>query len=67
RGKGPGDGNGNAPRALAATIPVAGDPTAPPPRASLPPGPPGVEPKARDLEPPKAAPGFTVRPDRKVI
>ncbi len=63
RAKGPAEGNGNAPRVLAATIPVAGAPTAPPP----PLGPPGVEPKARDLEPPKATPGFTVRADRKVI
>ncbi len=30
-------------------------------------GPPVVEPKARDLEPPKGASGFTVRPDRKII
>ena len=66
RGKGPGDGNGNAPRAFAATIPGAGDPTAPP-KASLPLAQPGAEPKARDIEPPKAAPGFTVRPDRKII
>ncbi len=63
RGKGSGEGNGNAPRALAASIPVAADPTAPPP----PLGPPGVEPKARDVEPPKVTPGFTVRPDRKII
>ncbi|MGH7436958.1 MAG: hypothetical protein ACRENE_14895 [Polyangiaceae bacterium] len=67
RGKGPADGGRNAPRTLAATIPAAGDPTAAPPKASPPLGPPGVEPQARDLEPPKAAPGFTVRPDRKVI
>ena len=67
RGKGPGDGNGNAPRALAASTPAAADSTAPPPKASQPLGPPGVEPKVRDLEPPKVAPAFTVRPDRKII
>ena len=67
RGKGPGDVNGSAPRALAASTPAAADPTAPPPKASLPLEPPVVEPKARELEAPKVAPGFTVRPDRKVI
>jgi hypothetical protein len=67
RGKGPGDVNGNAPRALAASTPAPATPTAPPPMASPPLGPPVVEPKARDLEAPKVAPGSTVRPDRRII
>ncbi|MGO9837430.1 MAG: hypothetical protein ACLP1X_24840 [Polyangiaceae bacterium] len=67
RGKGPGDVYGNAPRARAACIPTPANPTAPPPKASMPLGPPVVEPKARELEAPKVAPGLTVRPDRKVI
>jgi hypothetical protein len=66
RGKGPGDVNGNAPRAVAASTPAAADPTVPP-KASPPLGPPVVEPKARDLEAPKVAPGSTVRPDRRII
>jgi hypothetical protein len=67
RGKGPGDVHGSAPRAFAASTSAAANPTAPPPKASLPLGPPVVEPKAHELEAPKVAPGFTVRPDRKVI
>jgi hypothetical protein len=68
RGKGAGDVHGNAPRALAAsTSAAAADPTAPPPKASPPLGPPVVEPRARDLEAPKVAPGSTVRPDRRII
>jgi hypothetical protein len=67
RGKGPGDVNGNAPRALAASTFAGANATAAPPKASLPLGPPVVEPKARELEAPKSAPGFAVRPDRKVI
>jgi len=67
RGKSPGDVHGNAPRALAASTPAAANLTAPPPKASLPLGPPVVEPKAHELEAPKVALGFAVRPDRKVI
>ena len=67
RGKGPGDVHGNAPRALAALTSPPADPTTPPPKASLPLGPPVVEPKTRDLEAPKVALGSTVRPDRKII
>jgi hypothetical protein len=67
RGKGPVDVNGNAPRALAVSTPAPAEPMVPPPKASPPFGPPVVEPKARDLEPPKVAPGFAVRPDRRII
>ena len=67
RGKGPGDGNGNASRALAASAPAVADATAPAPKVSRPLEQPGGESKARDLEQPKVAPGFTVRPDRKII
>jgi hypothetical protein len=67
RGMGPGDTKGDARRALAASTPATTDPTAPTPKVSSPLGQPGGESKARDLEPPKGAPGFTVRPDRKII
>jgi hypothetical protein len=67
RGMGPGDTKGDARRALAASTPAATDPTAPTPKVSSPLGQPGGESKARDLEPPKVAPGFTVRPDRKIL
>jgi len=67
RGIGPGDTKGDARRALAASTPAAIDPTAAAPKVSPPLGQPGGESKARDLEPPKVAPGFTVRPDRKII
>ena len=67
RGKGTGDVNGNAPRAVAASTSAAAEPPVPPPKASPPLGPPVVEPRARDVEPPKAAPGLTVRPDRRII
>jgi hypothetical protein len=66
RGKGPGDGKADASSALAASTSAAAQ-TDRPPKVSPPPGPPPVEPKARDLEPPKSASGFTVRPDRKII
>ena len=67
RGKGPSDGKAGASPAPAASTPAAATPTAPPPKVSPPLGPPPVEPKAPDLEPPKGAPSFTVRPDRKSI
>ena len=67
RARGPGDGKMGASSALAATAPAPAAPTAPPPPASPPPASPPVEPKARDVEPPKGAAGFTVRPDRRVI
>jgi hypothetical protein len=61
------DGKAGASRTLAATTLAPAAPTAEPPRVSPPPGPPPVEPKVRDLEPPKGAPGYSVRPDRKII
>jgi hypothetical protein len=67
RGKGPGDGKAEASSALAASTPAATAPRAPATKVTSPLGPPPVEPKVRDLEPPKGAPGFTVRPDRTVI
>jgi hypothetical protein len=63
RSKGPGDGKADAPRALAASTPAAATPTASLPKNSQP----LDQPKARDLEPPNGAQGFTVRPDRKTI
>jgi len=60
---GPGDGKADAPRALAASTPAAATPTASLPKNSQP----LDQPKARDLEPPNGAQGFTVRPDRKII
>jgi hypothetical protein len=67
RGKGSGEGKADASPALTASTPAATVPTAPPPKVSPPLGPPPGEPKAHDLEPPKSASSFTVRPDRRVI
>jgi len=66
RGKGHGDAKANALRAVVASTPAAGTPTAPPPNLLLPLGSPTVAPKAHDLEPPKGASSFTVRPDRRI-
>jgi hypothetical protein len=63
RGGSHGRSKADAPRALAASTPAAAAPTAPLPRNSQP----LDQPKARDLEPPNGAQGFTVRPDRKII
>jgi hypothetical protein len=63
RGKGPGDGKADISSAPAAAIPAAAAPTAPLPKVA----PPLVEPMARELEPPKGASSFAVRPDRKII
>ena len=63
RGKGPGDGKADLSSAPAAATPGADAPTAPLSRVA----PPLVEPKARDLEPPKGASSFAVRPDRKIL
>jgi hypothetical protein len=63
RGKGPGDGEGDASRPLAKSTPAAAAPTAPLPKISQP----LDQPKARDLEPPMGASSFTVRPDRRII
>jgi hypothetical protein len=65
RGNGHGDAKADASRAVVASTPAAATPTAPAPNVSLPLGPPPVEPKAHDLEPPKGASSFTVRPDRR--
>jgi hypothetical protein len=62
RGKGPGDGKAGASPPLAASVPAASAPIALPSLL----GPPPVELKARDLEPPKGASSFTVRPERKI-
>jgi hypothetical protein len=67
RAKVSGDGTADASPAHATSPSAATVPTAPPTKAMPSLGPPNAEPKARDLEPPKGAPGFTVRPDRKVI
>ncbi len=63
--KGPGDGKAGSSWALTAANPAPGAPSAEPPSVSPPPGSPTVEPKARDLEPPKGASGFGVRADRR--
>jgi hypothetical protein len=63
RGKGRGDGRPDVSSAPAASNPGAAAPTAPLPKVA----PPLVEPKTRDLEPPKGASSFTTRPDRKII
>jgi hypothetical protein len=63
RGKGSGDGNPDVSAAPAMSNLEATAPTAAPPKVAPPP----VEPKARDVEPPKGASNFTVRPDRKII
>ena len=63
RGKGSGNGKPDVSSAPAASSPGAAALTAPLPKVS----PPVVEPKARDLELPKGASSFTVRPDRKII
>jgi hypothetical protein len=62
RAKAPADAKAEAPSALAASTPAPAAPTAAPSKVSPP-----VEPKARDLEPPKGASSFTVRPDRRII
>jgi hypothetical protein len=67
RSKGPGDGKADASPALAASTLAPAAPSAPPPKVSPPLGPPPVEPKARDLEPPKGASSLTVRPDRRIL
>ncbi|MGH7439867.1 MAG: hypothetical protein ACRENE_29620 [Polyangiaceae bacterium] len=67
RGIGPGDARRDARRVLTASTPAATERTAPAPKVSPALGQPGGESKARDLELPKPAPGFTVRPDRKII
>ena len=63
RGKGSGDGKPDVSSAPAASSPGAAALTAPLPKVS----PPVAEPKARDLELPKGASSFAVRPDRKII
>jgi hypothetical protein len=67
RAKGPADGKAGASSALSATTPAPDAPAAAPPKASPPPGPLPVEPNARDMEQPKGAAGFAVRPDRRII
>jgi hypothetical protein len=63
RGKGPGDGKADISSAPAPATPGPVAQTAPLPKGTPPLG----EPKTRELEPPKGASSFTVRPDRKII
>jgi hypothetical protein len=63
RGKSAGDGKADISAAPAPSTPGAAAPAGPLPKVA----PPLVEPKAGDLEPPKGASSFTVRPDRKII